>query len=187
MIEAEQIENVTLWHELLWSDFLKSHLEKYFQRRAKDFGFDDAIITMHLDEQLFTLGSHNNQAQRLWGVYGFPIQTEIWAYYACWLDLCTSVFDFIQLGDKWDALQEVVKQCGWLYPLEEFCIVCDRPRLLSLDHNGILHSFNSKGVFDAEAEPAIQFADGFSLSTYHGKIADGITHFYLQPVNRKGC
>ncbi len=90
-----------------------------------------------------------------------------------------SVLDFIQLGDKWHALQSVVKHCGWLYPLEEFCIVCDRPILLSLDQNGVLHSFNSKGVFDAEAEPAIVFADGFSLSAYHGQIADGITHLYL--------
>lgn len=178
LVEAEQIETVLRWQELLWSDGLKSHLEKYFQKRTKDSGFGNAVITTHLDEQQLILRSCNHQAQKLWGAYGFPIQTGIWAYYACWLDLCTSVFDFTQLDDRWDALQEVVKQCGWFYPLKEFCIVCDRPRVLTLDHHGLLHSFNSQGVFDAEAEPAIQFADGLNLSAYHGKIANGVIPFF---------
>jgi hypothetical protein len=37
--------------------------------------------------------------------------------------------------------------------------VCDRPRILSFDNEQRLH---------AEGSPAIQFADGYSLYSYHG-------------------
>lgn len=129
LTEAGQIEDVILWHELLWSDFVKSNLSEHFNRRMQELGFDAAATT-----------SKSHPAKKLRSVYEFPIQTEIWAYYACWLDLCSSVFDFIQFDDRWNAMQKVVKQCVWLYPLEKFCIVCARPRILSLDHSRTSHS-----------------------------------------------
>lgn len=155
-VEAEEREDLWLWQELLWSDCLKSHLEQYFHKRVKDYGWE-------------------HQAQRLQGFYAYPIQTEVWAYYACWLDLCSSVFHFIQRGNEWDALQEVVKQCGWLYPMAEVCLVCDRPRVIPLDDTGVLHSFGSQGSFDTGARAALQFSDGFSLFASHGKLADANT------------
>ncbi|MEG4068859.1 hypothetical protein QUA42_16275 [Microcoleus sp. Pol11C2] len=60
---------------------------------------------------------------------------------------------------KWRAFQLLVANCGWIYPLENTCILCDRPRILSFDSQHRLH---------AEGGPAIQFADGYSLYAYHG-------------------
>jgi hypothetical protein len=60
---------------------------------------------------------------------------------------------------KWRAFQLLVANCGWIYPLENTCIVCDRPRILSFDSQHRLH---------AEGGPAIQFADGYSIYSYHG-------------------
>ncbi|MEG4029624.1 MULTISPECIES: DUF6745 domain-containing protein [unclassified Microcoleus] len=60
---------------------------------------------------------------------------------------------------KWRAFQLLVANCGWIYPFENTCIVCDRPRILSFDSEHRLH---------AAGRPAIQFADGYSLYAYHG-------------------
>jgi hypothetical protein len=60
---------------------------------------------------------------------------------------------------KWRAFKLLVANCGWIYPFEKVCIVCDRPRILSFDSQHRLH---------AQAGPAIQFADGYSLYSYHG-------------------
>ncbi|WP_333294069.1 DUF6745 domain-containing protein [Microcoleus sp. K1-B1] len=60
---------------------------------------------------------------------------------------------------KWRAFQLLVANCGWIYPFENTCIVCDRPRILSFDSEHRLH---------AKGGPAIQFADGYSLYAYHG-------------------
>ncbi len=60
---------------------------------------------------------------------------------------------------KWRAFQLLVANCGWIYPFQNTCIVCDRPRILSFDDQHRLH---------AEGSPAIQFADGYSLYSYHG-------------------
>jgi hypothetical protein len=76
------------------------------------------------------------------------------------LDFCISVlnctFNFPQ---EWDVLQSLVKNCSWLFPLETICYVCDRPVKLAFDSEQRPH---------AEGEPAIQFADGYSLYFSHG-------------------
>jgi internalin A len=51
------------------------------------------------------------------------------------------------------------EHCGWIFPFEKFCAVCDRPRHLRFDSQNRLH---------AEAEPAIEFADGWKFYYYHG-------------------
>ncbi|MEG4184916.1 leucine-rich repeat domain-containing protein, partial [Microcoleus sp. Pol14D6] len=51
------------------------------------------------------------------------------------------------------------EHCGWIFPFEKFCAVCDRPRHLRFDSLNRLH---------AEGEPAIEFADGWNFYYYHG-------------------
>src|SRR6476469_1426791 len=51
------------------------------------------------------------------------------------------------------------EHCGWIFPFEKFCAVCDRPRHLRFDSQHRLH---------AEGEPAIEFADGWNFYYYHG-------------------
>ncbi|MEG4444408.1 leucine-rich repeat domain-containing protein [Microcoleus sp. AT9_B5] len=51
------------------------------------------------------------------------------------------------------------EHCGWIFPFEKFCAVCDRPRHLRFDSQNRLH---------AEGEPAIEFADGWNFYYYHG-------------------
>ncbi|MEG4839934.1 leucine-rich repeat domain-containing protein [Microcoleus sp. B9-D4] len=51
------------------------------------------------------------------------------------------------------------EDCGLIFPFEKICVVCDRPRHLRFDSQNRLH---------AEAEPAIEFADGWNFYYYHG-------------------
>jgi hypothetical protein len=76
------------------------------------------------------------------------------------LDFCMSVLNCTcNFPREWEALQSLVKNCSWIFPLERMCYVCDRPVKLSFDSEQRLH---------AEGEPAIQFADGYSLYFNHG-------------------
>jgi internalin A len=51
------------------------------------------------------------------------------------------------------------EHCGFIFPFEKICAVCDRPRHLRFDSQNRLH---------AEGEPAIEFADGWNFYFYHG-------------------
>jgi len=53
----------------------------------------------------------------------------------------------------------LLEHCGWIFPFEKICFVCDRPRHLRFDSQNRLH---------AEGEPAIEFADGWKFYYYHG-------------------
>ncbi|MFB2973092.1 leucine-rich repeat domain-containing protein [Aerosakkonema sp. BLCC-F183] len=57
------------------------------------------------------------------------------------------------------CVKNIFEHCGWIFPFEKACIVCDRPIQFSLDAEDRLH---------AEGSPAIAFADGFRLYSYHG-------------------
>jgi hypothetical protein len=87
------------------------------------------------------------------------VQPEVWACDGSWLDFCVSVLNGDITQIKWQAYQALVKYCGWIFPYETICLVCNRPRQLRFDSQQRLH---------AEGEPAIEFADGFCVWAYHG-------------------
>jgi len=58
-----------------------------------------------------------------------------------------------------EAVKQLLTECGWIFPLDGICIVCDRPIKLLLDREYRLH---------AEGSSAIEFADGYKLYSYHG-------------------
>lgn len=81
---------------------------------------------------------------------------------ACiWLDFCFSVLQIPGDLTIWEAWTSIATECGWIFADDDICLVCDRPRILSMDSENRLH---------AEGEPAMQFADGYSLYAYHGVI-----------------
>ncbi|MEG4421803.1 hypothetical protein QUA70_24935 [Microcoleus sp. LAD1_D5] len=90
------------------------------------------------------------------------IQPELLAAYGSLLDFCISVLNLPHsYGRNWIVFQSIVRDCGWIYPYDKVCVVCERPIALSADSNHRLH---------AEGTPAVQFADGFSIYAYHGVI-----------------
>lgn len=96
----------------------------------------------------------------LWSqLFYYCISSEFSACDGSWFDFCISVLNCAHDQKLWLAYQSVVKYCGWIFPFENICLVCERPIKLSFDSEQRLH---------AEGEPAIQFADGYSLYSYHG-------------------
>jgi hypothetical protein len=79
----------------------------------------------------------------------------------CIIDFCTSILNYSVDLERWNSFQELIKSCGWIFPFENVCLVCDRPITLSFDNEGRLH---------AEKKPAIEFSDGFSIYIDRGKI-----------------
>jgi hypothetical protein len=102
----------------------------------------------------YRLGNQlEHQLQRSLGV-----QLSIFTH-SSFFDFCTSVLRCAHRPKMLQVFQELALHCGWFYPFERVCLVCDRPIRLSLDPEDRLH---------AEAEPAIQYADGYSLYSHHG-------------------
>lgn len=113
-------------------------------------------LALQLGNPLWTqlrsqLGSQNDNC----------IQPEHWAAHAGVIDYCISVLHCDYDLTKWQAFESLVKNCGWIFPWEKTCFVCDRPIKLCFDTQRLLH---------AEAEPAILFADGFSVYAYRGIV-----------------
>jgi len=75
------------------------------------------------------------------------------------IDFCISVLGCSYDQQKWLALQDLVKECGFVLQLENTCLVCENPMKLSLD---------AQNRFHAEGEPAIKFIDGYHIYAYQG-------------------
>ncbi|PHJ61452.1 hypothetical protein VF14_23575 [Nostoc linckia z18] len=75
------------------------------------------------------------------------------------IDFCISELKWNVSQQLWLILQNLMKNCGWIFPDKNIAIICDRPLHLRFDNQNRLH---------AEGEPAIEYADGFSLYSYHG-------------------
>jgi hypothetical protein len=76
------------------------------------------------------------------------------------LDFCISVLNVAHEQSAWSAYKSLMNEGGYIFTFEKMCLVCDRPTKLSYDNEERLH---------AEAEPAIEFSDGFFRNyVYHG-------------------
>ena len=93
--------------------------------------------------------------------YGECIEIEDWVCYSSLFDFCFSVMKYDELAQQdWEIFRTLSSEFYWLYPYENICLVCDRPIKILLDGKDRVH---------AEEEPAIQFADGFSVYARHGR------------------
>ncbi|KAI9129817.1 DUF6745 domain-containing protein [Acaryochloris sp. CCMEE 5410] len=89
-----------------------------------------------------------------------------WLDIAILLDVGASVLDCSFDQHKGDVIQAILKHCGWVLPYENICMICDRPTKILSD------LFDDGEYLHAEGEPAIQFADGFSIWVHHGEAID---------------
>ncbi|KYC37181.1 hypothetical protein WA1_47000 [Scytonema hofmannii PCC 7110] len=98
----------------------------------------------------------------LYRVDGYEtFETKYWLAYSCLFDFCISVLNCAYPAEYWYIMQDVAENCGLIFGSESVAIICDRPTKISFDNQNRLH---------AEAEPAIQFSDGYSVYAYHGVI-----------------
>jgi hypothetical protein len=88
------------------------------------------------------------------------IRPADWSIWGCMFDFCIAELGFQHDKKKWSLIQELIQNTGFIFQFEKVCIVCDRPSKLSFDSSNHLH---------AENEPALQFADGYSIYACHGR------------------
>jgi hypothetical protein len=79
--------------------------------------------------------------------------------YCCWFDFLTSILNFDTNQQLWQVFQLLGENSGWIFPYQRVVVICDRPTKLHFDSEQQLHR---------EGEPALQFADGYSLYAFHG-------------------
>ncbi|MBV6626736.1 MAG: hypothetical protein KI793_27995 [Rivularia sp. (in: Bacteria)] len=53
----------------------------------------------------------------------------------------------------------MVRYCGWIFEYQNICLISNRPTSLFFDEENNLH---------ADEKPAIEYADGFKVYSYHG-------------------
>ncbi|MBW3585638.1 MAG: hypothetical protein KY448_07240, partial [Cyanobacteria bacterium 0813] len=87
------------------------------------------------------------------------IVSELSACHGSWVDFCIGVLNLEYDRPLYSAFKSLVENCGWIYPFEKKCFVCDRPRQVHFDSEYLLH---------AEGQPAVEFADKFSVYSYRG-------------------
>ena len=63
-----------------------------------------------------------------------------------------------------DIMERISMQCEWWWPYENMVIVSERPSRVRWDDESRLHCENG---------PAIEYADGYSLSSWHGQPIPG--------------
>lgn len=94
------------------------------------------------------------------------VSIQFWSRYAWFLDFVYSVLDCYYIPGKWEALQLLVKSCGYILPFNDICFVSDRPIELLFKNDLILH---------AENRPAVLFRDGYKIFAFNG-IELSVTH-----------
>jgi hypothetical protein len=82
-----------------------------------------------------------------------------WISDAIYIDFCISELKCSICQQDWLILQNIIKYCPWIFLDKDIAIICDRPLHFRFDNQNQLH---------AEGEPAIEFADGYSIYSYHG-------------------
>jgi len=151
-------EMVSGLEEILPKDCTQGWIEDMIARRVsgKVAGVNWAQLERLVADQLADQ-MHARDSQRLYPCFQ-PIQSAV---ASIWLDFCFSVLHLTGDLRKWEAMRSLVTECGWIFADDEICVACDRPVRLSLDEENRLHG---------EGEPAIGFADGYSLYAHHGVI-----------------
>jgi hypothetical protein len=80
-----------------------------------------------------------------------------WMAFYDFFDNCENI-DFKEIVKVY-PLMNISKECGWWWPFDEVAIMTERPTEVHLDQSNRLHG---------EAGPAIAYADGFAVYSWHG-------------------
>ena len=76
-------------------------------------------------------------------------------------DFSISVLNYPHDEQRWQILQNIVKNCPWFFPFQGICFICDRPIKLSFNQENRLHG---------DGEPAIEHADGYKVYANSGVL-----------------
>jgi hypothetical protein len=106
-------------------------------------------------------------AQNWWDMYQGG---NMWSSYDCYLSACRDVLKLtLPSHEKYRAWESCAIEGGFRLMHDEFCIVSDRPEILSVDEQNRPHN---------ETGPSHRWRDGWHLYHWHGLRLDE-THQYI--------
>jgi len=158
-IKLSNKENLANFLSLYQKHKLNVEIEQDFRNQGRIYRAGLEQIKQDLYHSLINL--EEVKKKEIFACILDNIKSEELASDACELDFAISVLNYYPQEKTWEILQELIANCGWIYPFEKTCIVCDRPTQLRFDQENRSHG---------EGVAALEFADGFSLYSYHGVI-----------------
>ncbi len=141
-------------HTTLYYQFI-SYMKAIEQQLQTDIA---DVVELQIDANLSEL-YHQLQIQLGKDYDSNFIPAVTFCSYCSWFDFWNSVLNYTADQNLSQIFQSLAESCGWIFAYKRVAVVCDRPTKLSFDSQNRLH---------AEGEPAIEFADGYSLYIYHG-------------------
>lgn len=142
----EQLENIG-WLEL--QKLLKTELDKkQWQKLNSQLWISDHLEINHLAEPQIEY--------ILNGFYG-----NMWTSLACLADFCINILNCQCDVILWEIVHNLVTTCGWIFPFEKVCFVCDRPIKIICNSATQLHNLE---------DTAMEYADGYGVYAYHGVV-----------------
>ncbi len=105
----------------------------------------------------------------VWDQVGDQVWAEVWgtvygSHDASWLSFYSFFSAHFGLSEKAAGLFDVARECGWVWPFEGCAIITDRPDVIRMSDDKLLH---------CEDGPAIRYRDGFSVYAWRGVRVPG--------------
>ena len=82
-----------------------------------------------------------------------------WSGWAAWLSFFRHIVKLPISWEKWDCWEQLALHSGWRFIHDDFCIVCDRPEILTVDSENRPHN---------DTGPFCRWRDGTALYAVHG-------------------
>jgi len=163
-----------LWKKLDWKTIFPSIVREFISPAVWGYELDSMTLESEADSALSSLiDEFAEKLERSEPRKGKLLPANL--LYLKYRETPTTLFKKIYLTQWYisslgvnlsQKAQEILRSqkllfehCGWIFPFEKICAVSDHPRHLRFDSQNRLH---------AEAEPAIEFADGWKIYFYHG-------------------
>jgi hypothetical protein len=134
----------------------------------------DEPVRQQLHKELIINRSWNLEPRQDWWRSVVWAQPEQLSACLSLFEFCISVLGCIYNAELWETIQAVFTECGWFYPTDRFCVVCDRPRQIFVDSDDKLHR---------EDGPAIIYADDYRQHARHGLRPKQYFREYRENVN----
>lgn len=147
------------WRELLVQSLLPELYERELISHWADKEKKPLDDRLSINPRTLRIMYHQLESQEIDTHYSIQVYIH---QYCCLPDFCVSVLNLTlnqQAREVFEIFQLLACHCGLFFAFENIVLVCDRPRIFSVDNQQRLH---------AEGAPAIQFADGWGVYAYHG-------------------
>lgn len=138
---------------------LNVEIEQDFKNQSRTYRTLLAPLKKEVYNKLNDL--EDKQREEIFKCIAVCLKPEQLAIDACKLDFAISVLNYSHKERQWEILKNIIDNCGWIYPFEKICLVCERPTNANFDPENRPHALG---------EPALKFADGLGVYAAGGVI-----------------